>query len=436
MKTKIFNLFVAMMAIFAVNAKAENKLSMQNLTVIKGNQTILYVDMTNSDNITALSFDITLPSGVTIVKGGEGYKVDFVNSRKPNGGSVTTGEPNGNTYTVAEFSTSNGTFKGSSGSIFAITLNVSSSTAVGNNTITISNAAVVDANLNEIAVADCSATLTVKEVSSSQTIAELSSVSTATAYDIPASGGKERATATAYYTYFTRTNYTDGTYTDSSKSNGATTLYGEYVTADDLGSQVTERTAVGTSTPSGTLPYDDKDGKTITATAKPATVYQAANSIASFDEVKLSFTDGQEKITVNAEEAFDIAKIIAVSQDASFASGAKGTAEVKLFYNVVKAPEGFDPLAVTEGKALVSVQPTASPDIAQGFTVRVLALGEGNKVAVADVVFDADPTVNVQSTRAAAKGKTVYDLNGRIVPVGENNLSQGIYVIGNQKVAK
>lgn len=422
------------MAMFSVKANAADGLTLTEVSAIKGKTAVLYVNMSNSESINALAFDLTLPSGVTIARSGDSYSVDFVSARKPSGGTITCGDPSGNTYTIAEFSTSNGTFKGSSGAIITITLNVSNSTSLGDNEIKISNAAIVNSSNQEKSVAEATTTLKVKEVTSTQTIAQLVSVGSARANDIPASGGQSRAEATVEYKYWTRTTYSDGSKEDGSATTKTMTIYGDYVSASDLGSKVVSSTSVGQSTASGTIEgYKDENGNTITATATPINIYQAANNISSYENVNISFADGQSSISVPAGEEFDLSKIISVSQNATFASGAKGTAEVSVYYSVVKSVEGFNPLALTDESAIVSVQPTADLTIAKAFTVRVLALGEGNKVAVADIEFSASQSTSVKSIHTLTNGAT-YDLNGRIVNLSDN--SKGIFIKEGQKIMK
>jgi hypothetical protein len=73
------------------------------------------------------------------------------------------------------------------------------------------------------------------------------------ASDIPASGGQRRASAVVSYKYATKSVYTSGSDSTGSYSDGSTTIYGSYVSADSLGTTVKTRTAIGTSTPSGTV---------------------------------------------------------------------------------------------------------------------------------------------------------------------------------------
>lgn len=88
--------------------------------------------------------------------------------------------------------------------------------------------------------------------------------------DIPYIGGSRRAQATVTYQYATVTTYSDGTSTTGSWSNGAETIYGDWITADGVPMyQSTPRTFIGNSTPSGTVA-----GATRTGTA--VAIYQEA----------------------------------------------------------------------------------------------------------------------------------------------------------------
>lgn len=435
---KVFGIFVALMAMFAIQAKADNTLSVSNLTGVTDDQVTLSVNMSNSDNIVALSFDLTLPTGVTIAKSGDGYKVSLASSRKTSSHTITCGDPQGGAYSVAAYSSSNAAFKGTSGAVVTVVLDIAGSANLGENTIKVSNIELAKSDLTPVNPADVTGTITIKKVSGTQTIAQLGSIGTPSADDISAAGGSSKAYANVSYKYWTRTSYSDGTYEDSSVTNSTYSISGESVSASNLGTEVTKRTKIGTSTPTGELPYKDEDGKAISVTASACDVYQQANQVETYDDVNIAFVGGQTEVTIPAGDEFDLSRIVAVSQNATYTSGAKGNApQAELFYRVKNEVEGFNPVALTEDAAEVSVQSTASVEIAKGYIVRVLALGAGNKVAVADVEFSATTSTDVNSvkTRVGDDSK-IYDLKGRIVPVNNTeSLQKGVYIVGNKKIA-
>lgn len=427
-------MFVALMAMFAIQVKADNTLSVGNITGVTGKQVTLAVNMNNSDNIVALSFDLTLPAGVTT----KSDNITLASGRKTSSHTITCGAPQNGTYSIVAYSSSNTAFKGTSGAVVNVVLDIAGSASLGENAIKVSNIELTKSDLTPVIPADVTCNLTIKQVSGTQTIAQLGSVGTPSANDISAAGGSAKASANVSYKYWTRTSYSDGTYEDGNSSNSSYTISGESVSASNLGTEVTARTKVGTSTPSGELPYKDIDGKTISVTASACDVYQEANKVETYDEVNVAFVGGETEVTIPAGDEFDLSKIVAASQNATYTSGAKGNApKAEIFYSVVSEAEGFNPVALTADAALVSVQATASVDLAKGYTVRVLALGAGNKVAVADVVFSASPSTEISSvkTRGESDGK-IYDLKGRLVPVqNAEDLQKGVYIVGNKKIA-
>lgn len=96
--------------------------------------------------------------------------------------------------------------------------------------------------------------------------------------DIPASGGKRRAQAIVTYEWASQINYSDGTSSVGEYQQGMGVIYGGYAPADqnaeNLGTTFTQRTYMGTSTPTGTVAGGARTGSTVS-------IYQEANYITS-----------------------------------------------------------------------------------------------------------------------------------------------------------
>lgn len=101
---------------------------------------------------------------------------------------------------------------------------------------------------------------------------------------IPASGGQKRAYAYVSYEQATKTSYTSGSTSTGAYSSAGKYIYGEYVSATDLGKTIKKVTSIGTSTPSGWAAGANR-------TSNQVTVYQAANYITAIQATTSEGTD-------------------------------------------------------------------------------------------------------------------------------------------------
>lgn len=136
---------------------SDNYLAITDAEVCKGRQITLPVDMNNTEDITALQFEVSLPEGVTISKcqlterKGEDHTVSY---------KIL---PNGN-YQVTAISLSKANFDGTAGALLNLTLDVDEGVTADDYTISLTNIELTTANTQAVNPADVSATLTVSDV--------------------------------------------------------------------------------------------------------------------------------------------------------------------------------------------------------------------------------------------------------------------------------
>ena len=139
------------------NLASKNKLTITDAEVCKGKQTTLPVNMNNTESITALQFEVSLPEGVAISKcqlterKGEDHTVSYKKL------------PNGN-YQVTAISLSKANFDGTAGALLNLTLDVDEGVTADDYTISLTNIELTTANTQAVNPADVSATLTVSDV--------------------------------------------------------------------------------------------------------------------------------------------------------------------------------------------------------------------------------------------------------------------------------
>ena len=139
------------------NPASKNKLTITDAEVCKGKQTTLPVNMNNTESITALQFEVSLPEGVSISKcqlterKGEDHTVSY---------KIL---PNGN-YQVTAISLSKANFDGTAGALLNLTLDVDEGVTADDYTISLTNIELTTANTQAVNPADVSATLTVSDV--------------------------------------------------------------------------------------------------------------------------------------------------------------------------------------------------------------------------------------------------------------------------------
>lgn len=273
--------------------------------------------------------------------------------------------------------------------------------------------------------------------------------------DIPATGGKDRALAKVSYKYVTRTFLSNGTYSDSEASAEQQYEICGNFTADqkNLGTELKERTLVGTSIATGTL--KDAEGNALMnestdfnkltecqVSAAALEIYQAANAITDYSEVELTLS----------KDAFDFPEeggtaqlntLPYAMQTVTYTSGATRAGSINIQYAVTKACEGF----TLEGYTVTAVANEETEEKTD-FTVTVTATGEGGKSASKDVHFkqaaktiiddgddddpkdDPDDNTAIQQIGSNKDVKT-YDLSGR-----QTTNVKGLYIKNNRKYVK
>lgn len=141
----------------AYNLASDNYLAIENSKVFKGGSVGLPVNMKNTESITALQFEVSLPAGVTLSKcqltdrKGDDHKVTFKKLA------------NGN-YQIAVISLSKDDFSGTEGALVNLTLNAEEDMAAGDHSINITNIELTTTNGQAINPKNATATLTVSNI--------------------------------------------------------------------------------------------------------------------------------------------------------------------------------------------------------------------------------------------------------------------------------
>lgn len=138
-----------------------NTLTIADTEVLKGRQIILPVNMNNTENITALQFDLTLPAGVSIAKNGQGkYSVEKTGRCADH--TLNVSKPgDANVYKVLLYITPVENIAGSEGAVLNVTLETSESMTEGDYEVTISNINLTTPEETKITPADVTCKLTV-----------------------------------------------------------------------------------------------------------------------------------------------------------------------------------------------------------------------------------------------------------------------------------
>ena len=138
-----------------------NTLTIADTEVLKGRQIILPVNMNNTENITALQFDLTLPAGVSIAKNGQGkYSVEKTGRCADH--TLNVSKPgDANVYKVLLYITPVENIAGSEGAVLNVTLETSESMTEGDYEVTISNINLTTPDETKITPADVTCKLTV-----------------------------------------------------------------------------------------------------------------------------------------------------------------------------------------------------------------------------------------------------------------------------------
>ena len=138
-----------------------NTLAITDAEVCKGRQIILPVKMNNTESITALQFDLTLPAGVSIAKNAQGKYIVEKTGRCADHTLNVSKPGDANVYKVLLYITPVENITGSEGAVLNVTLETSESMTEGDYEVTISNINLTTPDETKITPADVTCKLTV-----------------------------------------------------------------------------------------------------------------------------------------------------------------------------------------------------------------------------------------------------------------------------------
>lgn len=138
---------------------AQNVLTIADLSAVAGEQIVLPVEMANTSAITGLSFELTLPAGVTVAKNDKG-KFLVQNGQRADDQSISANYSDG-VYYVATLSLSSSVYSGNAGPVCNITLDVAADAEIGEKTIALKNVVLGSPSNEKFRPADTSCKLTI-----------------------------------------------------------------------------------------------------------------------------------------------------------------------------------------------------------------------------------------------------------------------------------
>jgi hypothetical protein len=138
-----------------------NTLVMENLSGRTGTQFLLPVGLLNEDDITALQFNISLPTGVSIAKNSKD-KYIVEKTERCEDHTLSVSKPgDANVYTVLLYSTDVESITGTDGTVLNVRLEVSEDMEAGDYEVSLSNINLTTVDEVKITPADVTCTLTV-----------------------------------------------------------------------------------------------------------------------------------------------------------------------------------------------------------------------------------------------------------------------------------
>ena len=142
-------------------AKADNTLSMSDVTCTRGGETqiVVPVAMNNDDEITAIQCDIALPSIATMAENSGVYDIWLDETRKASNHNLSATASSGG-FRVVISSPTGKAFKGNSGNVFYFRINVNTLATAGNYNMTLSNIVLSTVSGNRITPDDVNASFT------------------------------------------------------------------------------------------------------------------------------------------------------------------------------------------------------------------------------------------------------------------------------------
>lgn len=144
------------------NPTSENTLAVTDAQVLRGRQIVLPVSMSNTEDITAIQFDLTLPAGVSIAKNSKGKYIVEKTERCADHTLSASKPGEANMYKVLLYSTEVESITGNEGAVINVTLEVTEDMEAGDYEVRISNINLTTTAEKKITPADATCVLTVR----------------------------------------------------------------------------------------------------------------------------------------------------------------------------------------------------------------------------------------------------------------------------------
>ena len=139
-----------------------NTLALTDVQVLCGRQVILPVSMSNTEDITAIQFDLTLPAGVSIAKNSKGKYIVTKTERCADHTLTASTPGEANVYKVLMYSTEVESITGNEGAVINVTLEAAENMEAGDYEVRISSINLTTKAEKKISPADATCVLTVR----------------------------------------------------------------------------------------------------------------------------------------------------------------------------------------------------------------------------------------------------------------------------------
>ena len=139
-----------------------NTLAITDTQVLRGRQIVLPVSMSNTENITALQFDLTLPAGVSIAKNAKGKYIVAKTERCADHTLSASKPGEANVYKVLLYSTEVESITGNEGAVIDVPLEAAEDMEAGDYEVRLSNINLTTTAEKKITPADVTCVLTVR----------------------------------------------------------------------------------------------------------------------------------------------------------------------------------------------------------------------------------------------------------------------------------
>ena len=139
-----------------------NTISLTDTQVLRGRQVVLPVSMNNTEDITALQFDLTLPAGVSIAVNSKGKYIVAKTERCADHTLSTSKPGEENVYKVLLYSTEVESITGNEGAVIHVTIEAAEDMEAGDYEVKLSNINLTTTAEKKITPADVTCVLTVR----------------------------------------------------------------------------------------------------------------------------------------------------------------------------------------------------------------------------------------------------------------------------------